>query len=360
MNIRAAILCSHLLLALPLFARESTDVIVMRNGDRLTGTIKALNSGVLYVSLPYAVETMSVDWSKVARLESKQLFLVRTEDGSVYNGTLNSSEAAADRPIEVHVTETPEKEVKIISTQIVDVTQTSEKFLQRFTGGLSFGSIYSKGNETVQYNISGLAAYPRPRWGAQVGLSSNLSAASGTNTSTRNQLTFSTFHLLRRKNYFYGGFDNFLQSAEQGISNQNAIAGGIGRYLTNTNRNVISVLAGVAWQKTNYSPTVSPIATQKITTAMINADVKLFRFDKTNLDLNAIVLPALSEAGRVFVSTTASYYIKITGNLNWNVTFYGNWDNRPPSNLSGSDYGTTSGISWTFGSSLRTAPNTVQ
>ena len=37
MNIRAAILCSHLLFALPLFARESTDVIVMRNGDHLTG-----------------------------------------------------------------------------------------------------------------------------------------------------------------------------------------------------------------------------------------------------------------------------------------------------------------------------------
>jgi len=360
MNIRTAILCAHLLFALPLFARESTDVIVMRNGDRLTGEIKALDGGVLYVGLPYVIQTLSVDWSKVAHLESKQQSLVRTEDGSVYNGTLNSSEAAADRPIEVHVTETLEKEVKIVSTQIVDVTQTSEKFLQRFTGGLSFGSIYSKGNETVQYNISGLAAYPRPRWGAQVGLSSNLSAATGTNTSTRNQLTFSAFHLLRRKNYFYGGFDNFLQSAEQGISNQNAIAGGIGRYLKNTNRAVISVLGGVAWQKTNYSPTVSPIATQKITTAMIDGDVKLFRFNKTNLDLNAIVLPALSDPGRVFVSTNASYYIKITGNLSWNVTFYGNWDNRPPSNLSGSDYGTTSGISWTFGSSLRTAPNTVQ
>jgi Protein of unknown function, DUF481 len=360
MNIPAAILCSHLLLALPLFARESTDVIVMSNGDRLTGTIKALNGGVLYLSLPYVIETMSVDWSKVAHLESKQLFLVRTEDGSVYNGTLNSNETNGDRPIEINVTETPDEEVKLNSAQIVDVTQTSEKFFQRFTGGLNFGSIYTKGNESIQYNISGLAAYPRPHWGAQAGLSSNLSAAAGTNPSTRNQLTFSAFHLLPWKNYFYGGFDNFLQSAEQGISNQNAIAGGIGRYVKNTNRALISVLGGVAWQKTNYSPTVSPIATQKITTAMIDGDVKLFKFNKTNLDINAIALPALSDPGRVFVSTNATYYIKITGNLSWNVTFYGNWDNRPPGNLSGSDYGSTSGISWTFGSSLRTAPNTAQ
>ena len=28
---------------------------------------------------------------------------------------------------------------------------------------------------------------------------------------------------------------------------------------------------------------------------------------------------------------------------------YGNWDNRPPANFSGSDYGSSSGLSWTFG-----------
>ena len=360
MNIRAAILCFHLLLALPLFARESTDVIVMRNGDHLTGQIKALNGGVLYVGLPYVVQTLSVDWSKVAHLESKQLFIVKTEDGSVYNGTLNSSETVAGRPIEVRVAETPEKEVKLNSAKIVDVSETSEKFLERFTGGLSFGSIYSKGNQSVQYSISGLVAYPRERWGAQAGLSSNLSAATGTTTSTRNQLTFGAFHLLPKENYFYGGFDGFLQSAEQDIAHQNTLGGGIGRYLANTNRTTISVLGGLAWQHTDYSPTVSPIATQNVTTAMINADVKLFRFDKTNLDLNAIVLPALSEPGRVYASTNATYYIKITGSLSWNLSLYGNWDTRPPSNLQGSDYGTTSGLSWTFGSSLRTAPGTIQ
>ena len=45
MNIRAVILSCALLLTTPLFARESTDVIVMKNGDRLTGEIKGLNAG---------------------------------------------------------------------------------------------------------------------------------------------------------------------------------------------------------------------------------------------------------------------------------------------------------------------------
>ena len=398
MKIRTAILCAHLLFALPLFARESTDVIVMRNGDHFTGTIKALYGGVLYVGIPYIIQTVSIDWTKVARLESNQLFIVKTEDGSVYNGTLSSVESAAGRPIEIRVTEpmdatietlaepnrattgktaeanrgttgktsepnrgaTSGRTVSLDSERITGVTQTSEKFFQRFTGGLGGGSIYSKGNESFQYSLSGLIAYPRERWGAQLGISSNLSANSGTSTSTRNQLTFQGFHLLPKVNYFAGGFDGFLQSAEQGISRQNTLGGGIGYYLKNNNHATVSILGGVAWQSTNYTPTVSAIASQNLTTALIDANVKLFKFNKTNLDFNVILLPALSDPGRIYTAVTTSYYIKITGNLSWNLTFYGNWDNKPPSNLPGSDYGTTSGLSWTFGSSLRTAPNSMQ
>jgi Protein of unknown function, DUF481 len=359
-NTLAVILGFSLLFSLPLFARDNTDVVIMKNGDHLTCQIKGLDAGVLYVSLPYVIQTLSVDWSQVAHLKSKQLFLVKTQDGLVYRGIINSTETPAGRPLEIQVAETPGQKVVLDSARIVEVAVTSEKFLQRFTGGVNFGTIYSKGNQSVQYNLSGFAAYPRERWGAQVGINSNLSTASGTTPSTHNQLTLGAMHLLPWNNYFYGVFDGFLQSSEQGIAHQNYVGSGIGRYLKNTNRTAISVLGGLAWQNTVYNPTRLPIPTQNLATALISTNVKLFRFNKTSLDLNAVLLPALSDAGRVYFSTNASYYIKITGSLSWNVSFYGNWDNRPPGNLPGSDYGTSSGLSWTFGSSLRTAPTTLQ
>ena len=109
MNIRTAILLIALLLAAPLFGRESTDVIVMKNGDHITCEIKGLSGGVLSVWPPYVIQTISVDWSKVARLESKQLFIVKAEDGSVYRGTLNTAETPAGDPMKVQVRETPGK-----------------------------------------------------------------------------------------------------------------------------------------------------------------------------------------------------------------------------------------------------------
>lgn len=361
MNIRAVILCYQLLFALPLLARENTDVIVMKNGDRLTGQIKALSDGTLYVGLRYVVQTLSVDWSQVAHLESSQLFLIKTEDGSIYRGPIHSTtNTAAGRPIQIQV-ETPEtKPVMLDSARIVNVDVASERPLERFSGGVSLGTIYSKGNQTVQYSLSGLAAYPRERWAAQAGISSNLSTASGTTASTRNQLTFEAVHTLPRNNYFYGGFDGFLQSTEQGISGQNFLGAGVGRYLINTNRTSIAVFGGAAWIRTHYSPTAPPIETQNGATALIVTTLKFFRFNKTGLDFDAVLLPGLSQPGRLYLSTNASYNVKLIGNLSWTISLYGNWDNQPPANLPGSDYGSSSGLSWTFGNSLRTSPTAFQ
>jgi len=53
MNARAKILIAALLTAAPAAARPKVDVIVMSNGDHITGEIKGLNAGVLRVDLDY-------------------------------------------------------------------------------------------------------------------------------------------------------------------------------------------------------------------------------------------------------------------------------------------------------------------
>jgi hypothetical protein len=349
MNHRTFILITLLVLVAPLFGREKTDVLVMKNGDRMTCQVKGLNGGVLYVSFDYIDGTTSVQWSKVAHLESNQLFIVKTENGSVYTGKLNTPETPAGQPIKIEVVETPEHEVVLERTQIVKMAETSDRFWQRFNGEISSGIIYSKGNQSTQYNIGSDLAYVRERWNAAANLSSSLASSTGTNVSTRNDLQLSVSRLLRWDNYFYAGLGNFLQSSVQSIRVQTTLGGGIGRYLKNTNNATISVLAGLAWQSTVYDPSITPIGQQNLVAAVIAANAKFFKFSKTNLDLSATVLPALSQPGRVHFNTNATYYVKLFSNLKWNVSFYGNWDNQPPPNFSGSDYGSSSGLNWTFG-----------
>ena len=349
MQIRRTVSVFTLFLALPLLARENTDVIFMQNGDRMTGQVKGLDAGVLYVSLPYVIQTFSVDWTKVARIESKQLFIVKTADGTVYRGKLTTAESEKDRPVKIEVVETPDKQFSIQQAQIVQIAETSDKFWQRFNGALNLGIAYTKGNETVQYTLGSQTEYLRERWSADLNWTSSLSKSSGVTAATRNEIAPSVRHLLPWNNWFYAGLGDFLQSSVQGIQLQTSVGAGIGRYLKNTNRATISVLGGLAWQDTQYSQTNVPVKTQKLVTGLIAGEVRLFKFNKTNLDFTGTLFPALNQPGRVKFNMNSTYYIKITGNLSWNVSFYGNWDNQPPPGFVGSDYGFSSGLSWTFG-----------
>jgi hypothetical protein len=349
MKIRAIILCSTLLFSLPLFAQGNNDVIVMKNGDRFTGEIKGLSAGVLSVKLSYVDGTVSVQWSQVAHMESNRLFLVQTESGLVYTGKVSTTGTSNDPPIKIEIAEAPGKEVEVEQRKIIKLSQTSEGFWHRFDGAINTGLLYSKGNESTQYNLSSQVAYNRERWSSQLNVNSSLASSSGTNLTTRNQTDFTTIRLLRWNNWFYAGSASFLQSSVQEVNLQTTLGGGIGRYIKNTNRASIAVIAGIGWQNVSYGKNSGDQGTQNTAVGFVATEIKVFKFKKTNLDLSASIIPAIADSGRVHFNTNAVYYIKVINDLSWNFSFYGSWDSLPPATLPKSDYGTSSGLSWTFG-----------
>jgi len=349
MKIRSLLLCTAFFLPSPLIAREKTDVIVMKNGDHITCEIKGLRSNTLYISVDYILSTLSVDWSKVDHVQSKQLFLVRTQDGTVYTGALSTPQASGGRPLEIEIVKATEEKVTLEREQVVLMNETSSNFWQRLNGRIGTGFTYSKGNDSTQYNLNSDVNYPRERWSAEATYSSNLTSNSGANTSTRNEVSFSAEHLMRWNNWYYTGVTDFLQSSVQGIQLQSTFGGGIGRILKNTGSTSLTLYGGFAWQRINYNEAVLHSVTQQVTSGLIGSSLKLFRFDRTTLTFNATFLPAVSDPGRMHFNLNTTYYVKLWGKLDWNFTFYGNWDTRPPPGFSSSDYGTTSGLSLTFG-----------
>jgi Protein of unknown function, DUF481 len=346
----ALLLLYVFLAANSLLAREKSDVIIMKNGDRITCEIKGLNTGTLYISVDYILSTLSVDWSKVDHVESKQLFIVKTQNGVVYSGTLTTPTSPGGRPTLIKVlTAGSENAAELDKGQITQMNETASNFWQRLYGNIGLGVIYNKGNQSTQYNLGSAVSYPRERWTASASYNSTLSSSSGSNPATRNELSLNFEHLLRYNNWYAAGLADFLQSSEQGIQLQSSLGGAIGRYFQNNNHAVISVFGGVAWQRINYQESIVPSRTQDVASGLIGAEMKLFSFNKTSLSISPTFLPALSEPGRVHFNLNTSYYVKLWSNLTWNFSLYGNWDNRPPPGFATSDYGTSSGLSWTFG-----------
>ena len=349
MTIRVIILCSVLLFSATLLEQENNDVIVMKNGDRFTCEIKGLSAGVLSVKMSYVDGTVAVQWSQVAHLESNRLFRVQTESGVVYTGTMSTTGASTDPPIRIELAETPREEVEVAQRKIIKLSQTSESFWHRFDGALNTGFLYSKGNESAQFNLSSQLAYTRERWSSQVSFNTSFASSNGSNLTTRNQTDLNILRLLRWNNWFYAGTGSFLQSSVQDIKLQTTLGGGIGRYLKNSNRTSISVMGGLGWQNISYGQNTVEQGANNTAVGFAATEIKAFKFKKTNLDVSASLLPAITDAGRVHFNSNAVYYIKLVNDLSWNFSFYGSWDTRPPATLPKSDYGTSSGLSWTFG-----------
>jgi hypothetical protein len=138
---------------------------------------------------------------------------------------------------------------------------------------------------------------------------------------------------LRWNNWYYTGLVSLLQSSVQGIQLQDTLGGGIGRNIVNRGSVFFTVYGGFAWQHINYEQAGRQAPTQQVTACLLGTQVKLFHFDKTTLAVSANLFPAISDPGRVQFDLNTSYYVKLWGQLNWNFTFYGNWDNRPPPSL---------------------------
>lgn len=101
------------LFVLTVFARDVGDVVVLKNGDRLTGEIKGLQRGELRIKSDYMAEAVRLDWTKVERLESKSTFMIWLVDGKLVTDVMrllpaNSSEIAnfvignSEQTIRVH------------------------------------------------------------------------------------------------------------------------------------------------------------------------------------------------------------------------------------------------------------------
>jgi hypothetical protein len=347
----ARILAIVLMLLTPslLFASSNVDTLVMKNGDTFTCEIIRLSEGVLTVKLSYAQGQIGLQWSQVAKVNSSRLFFIQTAPGDVYTGTLTTPGTSAETAVAIEVASTPQKTVEFPRTQIVKLDPNNTDFWHRFNGAVDTGILYSKGNESTQYNLSSELEYRKDRWKMNAGFDSSLASSKNSDTSVRNQVDITAARLLRRNNWFYEGTNSFLHSSVQGIDLQTTIRGGVGRYLKNTNRTSFYILGGLAWQNTQYKTYTVQQTAQNEVGALIAMQFKTFKFKRTNVALSTVIVPALSEPGRIRISSNALYYIKVLGDLSWNVSFYGNWDNRPPPTLAGSDYGTSSGLSWTFG-----------
>ena len=89
----------------------------------------------------YILGTSSVDWTGVDHLASQQLLNVKTQAGMVYTGTIRTVQSPGERPLLIESSEASPQSVTLEHSKIINMTETSTSFRQRFNGQIAFGRL---------------------------------------------------------------------------------------------------------------------------------------------------------------------------------------------------------------------------
>ena len=169
-----------------------TDLVILKNGDHITGEIKGVSRGKLDYSTDDAGR-LSIEWTKVARVTSPNPFNVEVSSGARYFGRLSSPERDGYVVIQDVRADT------LAVEDVIDVTPLSASVTQRVMSYLDVGFTLAKANQATTFSLSGKTNYRGPEFGSQLSYDSYAQGQESVPTTTRNTLGQTvTWYVLER------------------------------------------------------------------------------------------------------------------------------------------------------------------
>jgi putative salt-induced outer membrane protein YdiY len=336
---RSALLAVCMLAACrPVFAAD-TDLVVLRNGDRMHGEIKGLQYGQLQLKTT-TMGTVYVEWDKIVELASPNFFEIETTDGARYYGSFEQVS-----PGKLGVTlegQTTDLDVPLI----VRIRPIKSSFWHRIDGSISFGASYTRSSDIGQGSISVTVGARRPKYEYSTKFDTTVTVQPDVPDKSRTAGSVSYLRLLRNR-WYVPGTVMLERNTDLGLDLRASLGGGFGRYFVQTNRSLLRAGAGLVVNEENP---VEGESTGNIE-ASLAASYSFFTYDypKTNISTTFVLFPSLNVGGRYRTQLDVSISREIITNFTVGVTAYDSYDNKPPAGSSSShDFGMTLSVGWTF------------
>ena len=326
-------------------ARAADDVVILRNGDRLTGELKGLQRGELKFKASYMAEAVRLDWAEVMRLESKGRYLITLTSGQLFTDVLRLTPAGAGAAANFFIG-AEKNALRVQQMEVLKITPVKAGFWRQLEGTIDYGLSFTSGNDQYQTTLAASATYRKGAHSLTASVDSAFSGQTSGTSSARNQFTFDYRKQLSRR-WYAGGFLDLLRSDQQSLDLRTTAGGLIGRSLRQTERTRISIFGGLAGSREKYSAaTGKPQATNA--DALAGLEFNSFRFETTDLSSRLLLYPSLTTPGRMRMQLKSDLRIKIVKDLYWGFHLYENYDSKPPVRADKNELGVSTSVGWKF------------
>jgi len=327
------------LVLLLLAAGAAADEVHLKNGNRLSGTIISMNEGKLMLETDFAGR-LSIDWSRVERIESESPIEVVLSDGTRVQGTA-APDAASGR-LELRLTPTTAAPLDL--ARVAAINPPVEPAV-RFSGRINVGLNKASGNtdtETAHADAELIARSTNHR----VSTGAAFTRASKDNRKTEENMLGGLKHdyFLTPKLYFYTA--GLAERDEfKNISFRGTLGPGLGYQFFEGELMNLAVEAGPSYVYTNFDSGTSEDSAAGRWAVRFDRFFfeKLFQYYFTNEGF-----ASASDAGDVFMFTRTGLRFPIRYGFSLNAGFEWDWDNEPAEDAGKSDYRSVLSLGYGF------------
>jgi len=322
---------------LPVLA-DKTDVVILSNGDRITGEFKKLEAGLLQFKTD-TMGTVYIEWRFIDQVISNQSQTVETNAGERWLGRMQKPEEGEGIALV-----TQRGTMDLDPEDVVTAWPVEATLWDKMKIDLSAGIDYAKSTDITNISIASDFSYQTESRLTQISWRSDFTHQASGDDQRRN--TIAGGH-----QYFLPGrkFRLWVAGAESnealGVNLRLYAGGGLGRYFVKTNSTWFAGTVGLDVTQENPQSADSEFNLE----TFLGLRHLHFRFasPKRNLDTQLTLYPSLTDFGRVRSDFRSTFKLELVRDLFWSLEAYVSYDNQPLSvSAEKIDYGITSSIGW--------------
>jgi hypothetical protein len=316
-----------------------SDIILFKNGDRLTGEVKTLDRGKVSFDTD-ATGVIKVEWDDIEQLYSNTTFEIALDDGERLYGSL----AETTRHNEIRLqTDTSALDLPIAT--IVRMTPIKATVLDRMEMSADIGYSVAKANKLEQSNLSYDFSYREEKRQITFSFDGSTSSSENDPPSTRVFTNLSYRRFLDDLTWDPFAVGQLERNDELGIDRRVSVGGGMSRWFRDTNTSRIAFGGGLirSREESNGIP-----ETKEDTEALIAMDFEWFRYDEPELDVSTkfTLYNRLSGTREPRGNLDVSFKWEIFKDFYWSFSFYYTFDQQHETGTATSDYGSFVSLGW--------------
>ncbi len=318
-----------------------TDRIYLKNGDRVTGSIKELDRGKLRIKT-ITMDTVYLNWVDVESIESSSYLRISGTDGTFIYGRIRKSEQTEnitvldnDRSVDI-----PAFEIASMKPIRVD-----ESFWNRIEGDVSAGIDYKKASDILLVNVASNLRVSEETYEIGFNFNWNETQRTENNNSSRADLGGNFTRLLDNR-WFWKAALGLERNQELGLDLRSIVSGTGGKYFIQTGTMRFEVNAGLAASTERRTDDTQ----QESLEGVIQSSFDLFKLSipMTRLSANVSIYPGITESSRIRINSDITLRNEIFRDFFWNLSFYSNYDNQPVDGAVSTDYGVVTSLGASF------------